>query len=99
MKLTIIAIALFASGAARGYKMQISDDSALNLSCLLQVQAQSAEAAGTAQAMTAGQSLLARQLEDSADVYTSRVANFLLHTPYAYLRAPRGRMPHDAVGG
>jgi hypothetical protein len=51
--------------------------------------------------MTAGadQSLLARQLEDSADVYTSRVANFLLHTPYAYLRAPRGRMPHDAVGG
>lgn len=40
---------------------------------------------------------LARQLERSADVYTSRVANFLYATPYAYLRSARGSMPHDPV--
>jgi HAD superfamily 5'-nucleotidase-like hydrolase len=45
----------------------------------------------------ANHSLMARQLEDAADLYTSRAANFLFHTPYAYLRAPRGRMPHDAA--
>jgi 5'-nucleotidase len=38
---------------------------------------------------------LARQVERSADIYTSRVSNFLLHTPYAYLRPPRGTLPHD----
>jgi 5'-nucleotidase len=40
-------------------------------------------------------SFLARQLEDSADLYTSRVSNLLHTTPFAYLRAPRGQMPHD----
>jgi HAD superfamily 5'-nucleotidase-like hydrolase len=40
---------------------------------------------------------LARQLERSADIYTSRVSNFLGHTPFAYLRAPRGSLPHDPV--
>ena len=47
--------------------------------------------------MSAGadRSHLARQLEKSADVYTSRVSNLLFQTPFAYLRAPRGRMPHD----
>ena len=39
---------------------------------------------------------LARQLEKSADVYTSRVGNLLAATPFAYLRAQRGGMPHDA---
>lgn len=38
---------------------------------------------------------LARQVERSADVYTSRVSNFLHATPFAYLRAKRGSMPHD----
>jgi HAD superfamily 5'-nucleotidase-like hydrolase len=38
---------------------------------------------------------LARQIERSADVYTSRVSNFLLHTPFVYLRSPRGSLPHD----
>lgn len=38
---------------------------------------------------------LARQVERWADVYTSRVSNFLLHTPYAFLRPPRGSLPHD----
>jgi HAD superfamily 5'-nucleotidase-like hydrolase len=38
---------------------------------------------------------LARQLERSADIYTSRVSNFLHATPFAYLRAHRGSMPHD----
>ena len=39
---------------------------------------------------------LARQVERYADVYTSRVANLLHATPFAYLRSPRGTMPHDA---
>jgi hypothetical protein len=38
---------------------------------------------------------LARQVERSADVYTSRVSNFLLASPFAYLRSWRGSMPHD----
>jgi HAD superfamily 5'-nucleotidase-like hydrolase len=38
---------------------------------------------------------LARQVEGSADVYTSRVSNFLHATPFAYLRSRRGSMPHD----
>lgn len=42
-------------------------------------------------------SLLAQQLESHADIYTSRVSNFLLYTPFAYLRAPRGRLPHDTI--
>jgi 5'-nucleotidase len=47
--------------------------------------------------MSAGadRSFLARQLEDSADLYTSRVSNLLHTTPFAYLRAPRGQMPHE----
>jgi len=38
---------------------------------------------------------LARQVERSADIYTSRVSNFLFRTPFAYLRSPRGTLPHD----
>lgn len=41
-------------------------------------------------------SLFARQVEKYADVYTSRVSNLLYETPYAYLRAARGSLPHDA---
>jgi HAD superfamily 5'-nucleotidase-like hydrolase len=40
-------------------------------------------------------SLFARQVERYADVYTSRVSNFGLETPYAFLRAARGSLPHD----
>jgi len=40
-------------------------------------------------------SQLARQVEQYADVYTSRVSNFLFATPFAYLRSPRGNLPHD----
>jgi HAD superfamily 5'-nucleotidase-like hydrolase len=40
-------------------------------------------------------SRLARQIERYADVYTSRVSNFLYLTPFGYLRAPRGTLPHD----
>ncbi|MGI9611418.1 MAG: HAD-IG family 5'-nucleotidase, partial [Acidimicrobiales bacterium] len=40
-------------------------------------------------------SLFARQVERYADVYTSRVSNFRYQTPYAYLRAARGSLPHD----
>jgi hypothetical protein len=41
---------------------------------------------------------LARQIERSADIYTSRVSNFLLHTPYFYFRSRRGSLPHDPSG-
>jgi HAD superfamily 5'-nucleotidase-like hydrolase len=41
-------------------------------------------------------SRLAYQMERYADVYTSRVSNFMLHTPFVYLRSPRGSLPHDA---
>lgn len=40
-------------------------------------------------------SRLARQIERYADIYTSRVSNLLYVTPFAYLRAPRGSLPHD----
>ncbi len=43
-------------------------------------------------------SLFARQVEKYADVYTSRVSNFAAETPYAYLRAARGSLPHDNTG-
>ncbi|MBX5483678.1 MAG: HAD-IG family 5'-nucleotidase [Myxococcaceae bacterium] len=38
---------------------------------------------------------LARQIERYADIYTSRVSNFLYATPFVYLRSPRGSLPHD----
>lgn len=38
---------------------------------------------------------LAKQVERYADIYTSRVSNFLFHTPYVYLRSPRTSLPHD----
>ena len=41
-------------------------------------------------------SLFARQVERYADVYTSRASNFLMETPFAFLRAPRGTLPHDS---
>ena len=40
-------------------------------------------------------SLLAAQIEKSADVYTARVANFLPYTPYVFLRSRRSLLPHD----
>ena len=40
-------------------------------------------------------SRLARQIERYADVYTSRVSNLLNLTPFGYLRAVRGSLPHD----
>ncbi len=39
---------------------------------------------------------LAWQVERFADIYTSRVSNFLYQTPFAYLRPPRGTLPHEA---
>jgi hypothetical protein len=40
-------------------------------------------------------SLLARQIERYADIYLSRVSNFLYVTPFAFLRSARGSLPHD----
>ena len=42
-------------------------------------------------------SYLAYQVERYADIYTSRVSNLLNATPFAYLRSPRGSLPHDPV--
>lgn len=42
-------------------------------------------------------SYLARQVERYADIYTSRVSNFLYHTPFIFLRSPRGTLPHDMI--
>ena len=42
-------------------------------------------------------SLMARHVERHADVYTSRVSNFLNETPHAYLRSARGSLPHDPI--
>jgi small-conductance mechanosensitive channel len=39
---------------------------------------------------------LARQVERYADIYMSRVSNFLYQTPYVYLRSIRGSLPHDS---
>lgn len=39
---------------------------------------------------------LARQVERHADIYTSRVSNFLYSTPFAFMRSLRGTLPHDA---
>jgi 5'-nucleotidase len=44
-------------------------------------------------------SLFARQVERYADVYTSRASNLRHPTPFGYLRAARGSLPHDAAGG
>jgi hypothetical protein len=41
-------------------------------------------------------SQLARQIETHADLYTSRVSNLFHLTPFGYLRAGRGVLPHDA---
>ncbi len=38
---------------------------------------------------------LARQVERYADIYMSRVSNFVSLTPFKYLRASRGSLPHD----
>lgn len=39
---------------------------------------------------------LTRQVESYADIYMSRVSNFLRYTPFAYLRSPRASLPHDS---
>jgi 5'-nucleotidase len=41
---------------------------------------------------------LARQIERYADVYTSRVSNFMYVSPFAFLRSQRGSLPHDPDG-
>jgi hypothetical protein len=38
---------------------------------------------------------LARQIERRADIYTSRVSNLLLTTPFVFIRSLRGSLPHD----
>ena len=35
---------------------------------------------------------MARQVERHADIYMSRVSNFMHYTPFAYFRSPRGSL-------
>jgi 5'-nucleotidase len=42
---------------------------------------------------------LARQVERYADIYTSRVSNFLFRSPFVYFQSPRGSLPHDPLSG
>jgi 5'-nucleotidase len=42
-------------------------------------------------------SLFARQVERYADIYTSRVSNLGMRTPFALMRAVRTSLPHDVV--
>ncbi len=39
----------------------------------------------------------ARQVERYADVYMTRVSDFLEPTPFVYLRSHRGSLPHDSI--
>ena len=43
----------------------------------------------------ADKSSLARQVERYADIYTSRISNFMHCSPYAFLRPPKGSLPHE----
>lgn len=36
-----------------------------------------------------------RQIEKYADIYTSRVANFVRYTPFSYFRSPSQSLAHD----
>ena len=38
---------------------------------------------------------MALQVEQHADIYMSRVSNFIYYTPFAYFRSSRGSLPHD----
>ncbi|MBN2432096.1 MAG: HAD-IG family 5'-nucleotidase [Acidobacteria bacterium] len=42
-------------------------------------------------------SYLARQVERHADIYSSRVSNFLVQTPFLSFRSHRGSLPHDPL--
>lgn len=44
-------------------------------------------------------SLFARMVENYADLYLSRVSNFLAATPFALLRSFPGSLPHDEASG
>jgi hypothetical protein len=50
---------------------------------------------GSLMRMGIDKSHLARQVERYADIYMSRVSNFLHATPFAFFRTPRGSLPHD----
>ena len=39
------------------------------------------------------------QVQDYADLYTSRVSNFLYYSPMQVFRSPRAAMPHERTRG
>ncbi|KAI3993267.1 hypothetical protein MKX01_010010 [Papaver californicum] len=41
-------------------------------------------------------SYLTRQIEKYADIYTSRVSNFLHYTPFMYFRSQEQTLAHDS---
>jgi 5'-nucleotidase len=44
-------------------------------------------------------SMLARQMENYADIYCAGVSDFVDATPFAYFRSVRGSLPHDRGSG
>ena len=44
-------------------------------------------------------SRLTRQIEQYADIYTSRVSNLFRYTPFTYFRSLRGSLSHDPLPG
>lgn len=86
--------------AAREAELKALREAILTLDREIDPLAQAAEQLGNARwgpTMRTGadKSYLARQLERHADIYTARVSNFRLATPFAYFRAPYGSLPHD----
>ncbi len=86
--------------AAREAELKALREAIVALDRAIDPLAQAAEQLGNARwgpTMRTGadKSYLARQLERHADVYTARVSNFRLATPFAYFRAPYGSLPHD----
>ena len=44
-------------------------------------------------------SFMARLIERHADIYSSRVSNFMYATPFAYFSSVRGSLPHEQISG
>jgi len=101
-----LAVQHGANGTGRGSSMRRELDQASNRALALddRIAPLAAEASTLGNPnwgplMRAGndKSLFARQVERYADVYTSRVSNLRYETPFGYLRAARGSLPHDGA--
>ena len=51
----------------------------------------------TSKTFVSRNSRFGEQVQDYADLYTSRVSNFLYYSPMQVFRSPRAIMPHERV--